>query len=174
MVRALRGCTAALTFVAVVALGPLGPSKSRAQSAPPPPAEALAELKTDIQARADRQAYPIAGIKPDDVREVLGNITSLDRDDWAAAWTAMGERYIARGRAAEQTERAASRAAYHQAWLHFMFAAWPAQTSPGKRAAFPKSTEAFRAYGRLLDPAMEVVRIPFEGSEIVGYLQLPK
>src|SRR5882757_2849271 len=164
MVRALRGCTAALTFVAVMALGPLGPSKSRAQSAPPPPAEALAELKTDIQARADRQAYPIAGIKADDVREVLRNIASLDRDAWAAAWTGMGERYMARGRAAESSDPAAAHAAFHQAWLHFMFAAWPAQTSPGKRAAFPRSTEAFRAYGRLFDPPMEVVRIPFEGS----------
>ena len=37
-----------------------------------------------------------------------------------------------------------------------------------------KAVEAFRAYGKLLDPPAETVRIPFEGKEIVGYLQLPK
>jgi esterase FrsA len=172
MIDVRHSRAAILTFVAFMTLAL--PSAGRAQPASPSPMEALAELKADIQTRADRQAYPIAGIKAEDVREVLGNIKSLDRDNWAAAWTAMGERYLARGRAAEQGDKPAARMAYHQAWLHFMFAAWPAQTSPGKRAAFAKSTAAFRAYGALLDPPMEVVRIPFEGSDIVGYLQLPK
>jgi esterase FrsA len=33
--------------------------------------------------------------------------------------------------------------------------------------------EAFHLYVRLLDPPIEIVRIPFEGREIVGYLRLP-
>ena len=33
-----------------------------AQGTVPPPAQALAELRADVQGRADHQAYPIAGI----------------------------------------------------------------------------------------------------------------
>ena len=158
--------TAAAAILAAVALV----APARAQSAPPP-AQVLAELKADVQGRADHQAYPIGGINADDVRAVLATLNSADRDEWAAAWSTMGERHAASARAAEP---AAAREQWRQAWLDFMFGGWPAQTTPGKRAAYAKSTDAFRNYGKLLDPPVEVVRIPFEGKDIVGLLQLPK
>ena len=37
-----------------------------------------------------------------------------------------------------------------------------------------KALEAFLAHARFFDPPLEVVHIPFEGKEIVGYLRLPK
>jgi len=40
--------------------------------------------------------------------------------------------------------------------------------------AYEKALEAFTAYAKLQDPPIEIVRIPFEGKEIVGYLRLPK
>src|SRR4051794_3395302 len=43
-------------------------ASAQAQSNAPPLAQALAEMKADVQGRADRQIYPIAGIKADDVR----------------------------------------------------------------------------------------------------------
>src|SRR5215471_8626216 len=56
------------------------------QIAPP---RTLEELKAETQARADRNGYPLTGLKPDDVREALSNIRSLDRDEWATAtWRA--------------------------------------------------------------------------------------
>ena len=33
---------------------------------------------------------------------------------------------------------------------------------------------AFLAHARFFDPPLEVVHIPFEGKEIIGYLRLPK
>ena len=39
------------------------------------------ELKEAVQQRADRNAYPMTGMKAEDVREILGNIASLDRDE---------------------------------------------------------------------------------------------
>ena len=42
----------------------------------------LDELKTEIQARADRNAYPLVGLEPDEVREALARIKTLDRDEW--------------------------------------------------------------------------------------------
>jgi esterase FrsA len=46
--------------------------------------------------------------------------------------------------------------------------------SPGKQKAYDKALQAFAAYARHLDPAPEIVRIPFERGEIVGLLRLPK
>jgi esterase FrsA len=142
-----------------------------AQGSAPPPAQALAELRADVQGRADHQAYPIAGIDARDVRQVLAGLTSMDPEEWARAWAAMGERHATAARAA--TDPAQRKENWHQAWLDFHFGAWPAQNTPGKRADYKKAVEAFRQYGKLLDPAVQTVRIPFEGKEIVGYLRLP-
>lgn len=142
-----------------------------AQGNAPSPAQALTELRADVQGRADHQAYPIAGIDARDVREVLAGLRSMDPDEWATAWAAMGERHATAARAA--TDTAQIKENWHQAWLDFHFGAWPAQNTPGKRADYKKAVEAFREYGKLLDPPVQVVRIPFEGKEIVGYLRLP-
>jgi esterase FrsA len=148
-----------------------GPALGQSQTTPPP-AQALAELRADVQGRADHQAYPIAGINRDDVRAVLASLTSIDREEWAAAWSKMGARHAATAQAANDPTTA--RENWRQAWLDYHFGAWPAQNTPGKRADYVKAVAAFQNYGKLMDPPAETVRIPFEGKEIVGYLQLPK
>ncbi len=142
-----------------------------AQGVAPSPSQALAELRADVQTRADHQAYPIAGIDAEDVRQVLAGLKSLDPDDWAATWAVMGEHHATAAGAA--SDAAVKKENWHQAWLDFHFGAWPAQNTPGKRADYGKAVEAFREYGKLLDPPVETVRIPFEGKEMVGYLRLP-
>jgi len=56
----------------------------------------LDELREESIARAERGGYPLIGLDPADVREAFQSITSLDRDQWAAAWIAIGDRYYAR------------------------------------------------------------------------------
>src|SRR5690242_9453441 len=51
------------------------------------PSRTWPELRQAVQERADRNAYPLTGMKAEDVREILGHIGSLDRDEWAAAWS---------------------------------------------------------------------------------------
>jgi hypothetical protein len=131
------------------------------------------ELKAETQARSDRNAYPVTGLKPDDVREALSHIDSLDRDQWAAAFMAIGDRYNAKAEAELAGHPDAARADFHQAWLTYAFGRWPSPTSPGKVASAKKAEAAFLAYGRLLTPAIEVLRVPFEGKTIVAYLQKP-
>ena len=121
----------------------------------------LEELKAEAQARADRNAYPLIGLKPDEVREALGRLTSLDRDEWAASWSQIGERYMAKKD-------------FHQAWLYYSFARWPVPNSPGKQRAYDKALEAYLAYAKKYDPPLEVLRVPYEGSEVVGYVRMPK
>jgi pimeloyl-ACP methyl ester carboxylesterase len=129
----------------------------------------LAQLKEEIQRRADRGMPPVGGITPDDSRAALSAIGSLSRDEWAKAWAAQGERHWSLALASPS----GARERYWQAWRLFHFARWPTENTPAKQHACRRAVEAFRAYAALLDPPIEVVRIPFEGGEIVGYLRLP-
>ena len=149
----------------------LGLVPASAQIAPP---RTLEELKTETQARADRNAYPLIGLRPDDVREALSRINSLDRDEWAAAWSAVAERYDIRARSEEASGNGkAAQADYLMAWRYYSFGRWPVDNSPGKHKAYEMALIAFQNYARFLDPPLEVVRIPFEGREIFGLLRLP-
>jgi dienelactone hydrolase len=132
----------------------------------------LDELKIEVQARAERQTYPCEGLKSDDVRQALAQLKSVAPDDWAAAWSSLGDRYMQKA-SAEKSSPALADKEFIQAWIYYNFARWPALTSPGKKAAYQKALNAYRAHGRLLQPPLEVVEIPFEGNEITAYLQMP-
>src|SRR5690349_3570841 len=108
-----------------------------AQIAPP---RSIEELKAETQARADRHAYPLAGLKPADVREALAHITSLDRDEWAAAWSAVAAKYAASAKAAEVAGRTKeAKENYLQAWRLYSFARWPTPNSAGKQQAYAQA-----------------------------------
>lgn len=131
----------------------------------------IEEIKVEAQARAERGAYPLNGLDPADVREALGLITTRDGDAWAAGWGAVADRYLAKAKAASGREADAN---YLRAWRLYYFGQWPAPTSPGKQANYAKAVEAYLAHAATLDPPLEIVRIPFEGAEIVGYFRKPK
>lgn len=133
----------------------------------------LDELKDAVQARADRQGYPVTGLDPGEVREALSKLHSLDRDEWARAWSTLGRRHEAEARSLEAADRRAAAAEWLAAFRYHAFGAWPLQNSPGKKDAYAEATAAFRRYAALRDPPFEVLRIPFEGKEIVGYLGRP-
>jgi len=132
----------------------------------------LPELKADIQERADRNAYPVSGLEAAEVKEALGKLKSLDRDEWAAAWSAIGDRHMAQAKQAASDKALASKH-YKYAFEYYLFARFPLENSPGKEKAYEKALEAFAAYAKIPYPPIEIVRIPFEGKEIVGYLRLP-
>jgi pimeloyl-ACP methyl ester carboxylesterase len=62
---------------------------------------------------------------------------------------------------------------YKYAFEYYLFARFPLENSPGKEKAYEKALEAFGAYAKIPFPPIEIVRIPFEGRETVGYLRLP-
>ncbi len=163
-----RRVVLAAAAAAIIAAAP----GARAQIAPP---RTIDELKAETQARADRNVYPLIGIKAADARTALANIKSLDRDEWAAAWGAVAARYAAEAKAAEAAGHTReARECYQMAWRLYSFARWPTPNSPGKQKAYALALAAFAHYAGLLDPKPESVRIPFEGHEIVGWLRLPK
>ncbi len=132
----------------------------------------IEEIKAETQTRAERGAYPVNGLDPADVRAALGAIKTRDPDEWAAAWGAVAERYFAKAKAAPSAAEAD--ASYLRAWRLYYFGQWPAPTSPGKAANYRNALAAYLAHARAFDPPLEIVRIPFEGSHVVGYLRLPK
>jgi esterase FrsA len=133
------------------------------------------ELKQETQARADRNAYPLTGLDKNEVREALSHIDSLDRDEWAAAFSAVARRHVTAAAAAEAAgERQKAHDEYLAAWRLYSFARWPTPNSPGKQQAYAQALDAFRHAMRFMQPAPQIVRIPFEGKEIVGYLRLPE
>ena len=142
-----------------------------AQLAPP---RTWPELKEAVQERADRNAYPMTGMKSDDVREILSGIDSLDRDAWAAAWSKMGARYAARGAELTGKDPKAAREAYLMAFRYGAFGAWPTANSPGKKKSFAAAVADFRKYAAASDPVIEAVQFPYDGNTVNAYLALPK
>jgi esterase FrsA len=134
----------------------------------------LDERKAEALKRAENGMYPLIGLDPADVREAFASIKTTDKDEWAAAFIAVADRYMSEGKSLEASDPAKADANYIRAWRLYSFGRWPVPASPGKQRAYTKALEAFRAHARFWDPPLEVVRIPFEGSEIVGYLRLPK
>jgi esterase FrsA len=134
----------------------------------------LDEIKTEALKRAENGMYPLIGLDPTDVREAFASIKTSDNDEWAAAFSAVADRYMAQAKSLEASDSAKASATYVRAWRLYSFGRWPVPASPGKQHAYAKALEAFLAHARFMDPPLEVVHIPFEGSEIVGYLRLPK
>src|SRR5207237_716758 len=125
--------------------------------------------------RADRNLPPLSGVRPEDAREALTMIGSLDPDVWAAAWQKVGERYMTQAKGLEAASPAEARQIYYRAWHNFNTGRWPSEkNSPGKQRIYERALEAFQGYARLLTPPIETVRIPFEGKELVAYLRLPE
>jgi esterase FrsA len=131
----------------------------------------LEQLKLEVQRRADHNLPPLGGVTAADARVALSAIRSLDREEWARAWSRVAEAHSQL--AAHSSNRETARGGHWQAWRLFHFARWPTENAPARQAARQRALEAFRRYAALLDPPVEVVRIPFEGKEIVGYLRLP-
>ena len=134
----------------------------------------IEEIKIEAIHRAEVGQYPLIGLDPRDVREAFENIHSADKDEWAAAFIEVGDRYYNEAKVLEKTDPAKANADYIRAWRLYSFGRWPIPASPGKQLSYQKAIEAFLAHARFFDPPLAVVNLPFEGKEIIGYLRLPK
>ena len=134
----------------------------------------IEEIKTEAVRRAENGMYPLIGLDPADVREALVSVKTRDKDEWATAFMAVADKYDAQAKALEATDPQKANADYIRAWRLYSFGRWPIPSSPKKQESYQKAIAAFLAHAHFWDPPLEVVHIPFEGSEIIGYLRLPK
>src|SRR6266851_2651221 len=131
------------------------------------------EIKTEAIRRAEVGQYPLIGLDPGDVKEAFESIHSSDKDEWAAGFMHVADRYFNEAKSVEKSDPTKANADYIRAWRLYSFGRWPIPASPGKQRSYERALEAFLAHARFFDPPLEVVRIPFEGKEIIGYLRLP-
>jgi esterase FrsA len=139
-----------------------------------PAPRTIEQIKAVMLQRAERQMYPMIGISVADTTEALAAIKTRNPDEWAAGWMAVGDRYMAQAKAAAQTNPKEADKDYVQAWRIYSMGGWPVQSSTGKMRSYMKAVEAFRLHAAFWNPPMQIVHIPFEGKQIVGYLRLPK
>jgi hypothetical protein len=132
------------------------------------------EIKAEAIHRAEVGQYPLIGLDPGDIKEAFNSIHTRDKDEWAAAFMGVADRYMNEAKSLEKTDPTKANADYIRAWRLYSFGRWPIPASPGKQRSYEKAIEAFLAHARFWDPPLEIVRIPFEGKEIIGYLRLPK
>jgi pimeloyl-ACP methyl ester carboxylesterase len=132
------------------------------------------EIKIEAIHRAEVGQYPLIGLDPADVKEAFESIHTADKDEWAAAFMHVADRYFNEAKSIEKTDPTKANADYIRAWRLYSFGRWPIPASPGKQRSYEKAIEAFLAHAKFFDPPLEVVHIPIEGKEITGYLRLPK
>jgi len=132
------------------------------------------EVKTEAIHRAENGMYPLIGLDPADVKEAFASIKTSDKDEWAAGFIGVADRYMAEAKSLEKTDPVKANADYIRAWRLYSFGRWPVPVSPGKKQSYAKAIEAFLAHAKFFDPPLEIVHIPFEGAQITGYLRLPK
>src|SRR6202161_2582347 len=136
------------------------------------------EIKVEAVRRAEVGQYPLIGLDPSDVKEAFTGIHTSDKDEWAAGFMHVADRYFDEARSLEKStdkaDLAKANADYVRAWRLYSFGRWPIPASAGKQRSYEKALESFLAHAKFMDPPLEVVHIPFEGKEIIGYLRLPK
>jgi cephalosporin-C deacetylase-like acetyl esterase len=160
-------------LVAVALLVAL-PFVSRPISAQERAERSIEEIKVEAVKRAQTGMYPMIGLDPADVEEAFASVKTRDKDEWAAAFMHVADRYMAEGKAVAQSNPTKANADFVRAWRVYSFGRWPIPSSPKKKESYAKAIEAFLAHAKFWDPPLEVVHIPFEGAEIIGYLRLPK
>lgn len=132
----------------------------------------IEEIKAESLLRAQRGAYPLGGLDVQDVQKGLSLIKTRNPDEWAQAWIQVADQYMEQAKSTQDAQAASQ--LYKRAWRIYYFGQWPAPTSKGKQLAYEKALSAYLQYAKSFDPPLEVVKIPFEGKEITGYLRLPK
>jgi esterase FrsA len=148
-------------------LGPTGGAQEKQE-------RTIEEIKSEAVHRAEVGQYPLIGLDPADVKEALSHVQTKDKDEWASAFMSVADRYFDEAKALEKTDPKKADADYIRAWRLYSFGRWPIPASAGKQRSYEKALAAFLAHAKVYEPPLEVVHIPFEGKEIVGYLRLPK
>jgi len=134
----------------------------------------LDEIRIEAIRRAEVGQYPLIGLDPADVKEAFESIHSSDKDEWAAGFMRVADRYFKKAKSLDESDPANANADYIRAWRLYSFGRWPIPASAGKQRSYERAIEAFLAHARFMDPPLEVVHVPFEGKEVIGYLRLPK
>jgi esterase FrsA len=138
------------------------------------------EVKEELLGRAKENRNPFLYTVFDEVAPVIEQLNSVNREDWAEAFSALAAPHEERGAKADAAgDTKTARREYLIAYDCYHVARYPAPNSPGKLAAYRKSQDNFLKAARYFDPPSERVEMPFnghpdEGTASIGLLRKPK
>ena len=93
------------------------------------PERTLDEIRTEAIHRAENGMYPLIGLDPADVKEAFASIHTSDKDEWAAGFMGVADRYMAEAKALEASkdkpDPTQANADYIRAWRLYSFGRWP-------------------------------------------------
>ena len=140
----------------------------------------IAEVWQHWQINAKNALHPMLFTSYEDHERVFQKLGSLDRDSWAAAYSAAARPFEEAAHHADaKGDARAAKENYLHAYGLYRMARYPTTNSAGKREAYRKSQEMFLSAVRFLPFRFERVEIPFkgrpgEGTQSVGYFVRPK
>ena len=143
-------------------------------------ARPIDDVKRALFERAQENRNPFLYTVFEEVAPVINGLRSVDREEWAKAFSALAAPHEERAAKAEAAGDAdTARKEYLIAYDCNHVARYPAPNSPGKVAAYRKSQEYFHKAAHYFDPPLERVEMPFngrpgEGQVSVGLLRKPK
>jgi esterase FrsA len=143
-------------------------------------ARPMDEVKAELHDRAKQNRNPFLFTIYNEIAPVIDGLKSVDRENWAKAFSGLApahEERAAKAEAAGDAETAKKE--YLIAYDCYHVARYPAPNSPAKLTAYRKSQENFHKAARYFDPPLERVVVPFrgrsgEGDASIGLLRKPK
>jgi pimeloyl-ACP methyl ester carboxylesterase len=133
-----------------------------------------------MHARLAKRIHPLGLTDPEATAATIDRLQGLDGENWAAAWMETARSYLTRAEGAERSgDVAAARAHYYQAYGFFFLGRFPVPNHPAKQASYEYELDAYLKFGRLCNPPIERVTIPFsggpgEGTELAFYVRRPR
>jgi esterase FrsA len=140
----------------------------------------LDEAKQWLRSTLERRVHPMGLTDPAATLAVIDGLAGLDGQNWASAWMGQGDRFRAKAEAAEAGgDTAGARDAWYQAYGFYFLGRFPCPNHPAKEDSYKREREAYLRFGALLNPAIDLIRLPFvgregEGTELTLYLRRPE
>jgi pimeloyl-ACP methyl ester carboxylesterase len=118
-----------------------------------------------------------AGIDEEELDAALRSVYDLQGSgpgSWAYELSLAGAKHELAATQAELAGDSATAAEeYKKAAVFYFVARFPFVSTPAKAEAYRKHIECYLKAAKSFDPPLEIVRIPYEGKEIIGYLRIP-
>jgi esterase FrsA len=140
----------------------------------------LENAKQWMHARLAKRIHPLGLTDPEATAATIDRLEGLDGQNWAEAWTKTARGYLTRAEDAERSgDIETARSLYYQAYGFFFLGRFPVPNHPAKQHSYECELDAYLRFGRLCDPPIERVTIPFsgrsdEGKELVFYVRRPR
>ena len=77
------------------------------------PERTIDEIRVEAIHRAEVGQYPLIGLDPEDIREAFKSIHTRDKDEWAAGFMGVADRYMNEAKSLEKTDPGQSERRLH-------------------------------------------------------------